>query len=75
MTDTTENQGIDLDAVKAETVRTARKNDAEIFGNRRQNNKRDLAKLPSATDCLLTSSVAHCWMSLATTSRLILRQT
>ena len=44
MTDTTENQGIDLDAVKAEAVRTARKNDAEILAIAAKHNKRDLGE-------------------------------
>ena len=45
MTDTTENQGIDLDAVKAEVVRTARKkNDAEILAIAAKHNKRDLGE-------------------------------
>jgi HK97 family phage major capsid protein/HK97 family phage prohead protease len=44
MTDTTENQGIDLDAVKAEAVRTARKNDSEILAIAAKHNKRDLGE-------------------------------
>lgn len=44
MTDTTENQGIDLDAVKAEAVRTARKNDADILALAAKHNKRDLGE-------------------------------
>jgi HK97 family phage major capsid protein/HK97 family phage prohead protease len=44
MTDTTENQGIDLDAVKAEAVRTARKNDFEILAIAAKHNKRDLGE-------------------------------
>ena len=75
MTDTTENQGIDLDAVKAEAVRTARKNDAEILAIAAKHNKRDLGETAIRDGLSLTSSVAHCWMPLATTSRSILRQT
>jgi HK97 family phage major capsid protein/HK97 family phage prohead protease len=44
MTDKTENQGIDLDAVKAEAVRTARKNDSEILAIAAKHNKRDLGE-------------------------------
>ena len=42
MTDTTENQVVDLDAAKAEAVRAARKNDSEILAIAAKHNKRDL---------------------------------
>jgi len=44
MSDEIKNQGVDLDAVKAEAVRTARKNDAEILALAAKHNKRDLGE-------------------------------
>ena len=44
MSENTETQGIDLDAVKDEAVRAARKNDSEILSIAAKHNKRDLGE-------------------------------
>lgn len=45
MSEEIKNQGVDLDAVKAEAVRAARKNDSEILALAAKHNKRDLGEI------------------------------